>query len=160
MRGAVVLLLFVAGTSMAGVASGQTTPLKPEPLIPDQGRFVDQPAWSNPDRAVRAGTVIGVPVQDMQGNTIGKIDDLMVGRDGKVSHALVAIGPLPGLTGRKIVVPWSDVRFATAEERSRKAAPHRRTVVRLDDRVLDRALRYEPERDAEQPSASPGAPSR
>jgi sporulation protein YlmC with PRC-barrel domain len=152
----------VAGVALiAAVASlGPASAQQRESVIPDQSRFVDHPVWQNTENAVRARSVIGLTVQDARGREIGTVDDLLVGRDGKVSHALIAVGPLANLTGRKIVVPWSELRIASVEEHVRKAPAHRRDVATIDERVLEAAPRFEPESDVS-PAASPStAPPR
>ncbi len=136
-----IVLVCAITLSLAGVAWGQIR----QPLMPDQGRFVDHPAWRNREGAVRASDFIGMRVHDARGRDIGAIEDLMMDpRDAKVSHAVIGIDPAPDLTGRRIVVPWHDVTVTEAQEHVRKGPTRTRAVAQLTDAVLASALRYVP----------------
>jgi sporulation protein YlmC with PRC-barrel domain len=59
----------------------------------------------------RGSKLIGSTVKDRAGRDIGKIEDLMFGRDGKISYAILSFGGLLGVGDRYYVVPWSSMRI-------------------------------------------------
>jgi len=59
----------------------------------------------------RASKVIGNTVVNDAKETIGKIDDLLVTRDGKEPYAVLSIGGFLGMGGRMVVVRYGSLRF-------------------------------------------------
>jgi PRC-barrel domain protein len=60
----------------------------------------------------RASKVIGSSVLNEANETIGKIDDLLVTRDGKEPYAVLSIGGFLGMGTRLVVVPYDTLKFA------------------------------------------------
>jgi hypothetical protein len=60
----------------------------------------------------RASKVIGSSVVNEANETIGKIDDLLVSRDGKQPYAVLSVGGFLGMGTRLAVVPYETLRFA------------------------------------------------
>jgi hypothetical protein len=59
----------------------------------------------------RASKVIGTSVVNDANETIGKIDDLLVSRDGKQPYAVLSIGGFLGMGNRLVVVPYDLLKF-------------------------------------------------
>jgi hypothetical protein len=59
----------------------------------------------------RASKVIGSSVLNEAGETIGKIDDLLVTRDGKDPYAVLSIGGFLGIGTHLVVVRYDSLRF-------------------------------------------------
>jgi hypothetical protein len=59
----------------------------------------------------RASKVIGSSVLNEGNETIGKIDDLLVTRDGKEPYAVLSIGGFLGLGTHMVVVRYDSLRF-------------------------------------------------
>src|SRR4029077_6414277 len=59
----------------------------------------------------RASKVIGSNVLNEANETIGKIDDLLVTRDGKQPSAVLSIGGFLGLGPHMVVVRYDSLRF-------------------------------------------------
>jgi hypothetical protein len=59
----------------------------------------------------RASKVIGSSVLNEANETIGKIDDLLVTRDGKEPYAVLSIGGFLGLGTHLVVVRYDSLRF-------------------------------------------------
>jgi hypothetical protein len=55
--------------------------------------------------------VIGSNVLNEANETIGKIDDLLVTRDGKEPYAVLSVGGFLGIGGRLVVVRYDSLRF-------------------------------------------------
>ena len=60
----------------------------------------------------RASKVIGSSVVNDANETIGKIDDLLVTRDGKEPYAVLSIGGFLGMGTHMVVVPYDSLKFA------------------------------------------------
>ena len=60
----------------------------------------------------RASKVIGDSVLNDTDQTIGKIDDLLVTRDGKEPYAVLSIGGFLGMGAKLVVVRYDSLKFA------------------------------------------------
>jgi hypothetical protein len=60
----------------------------------------------------RASKVIGSSVPNDAGETIGKIDDILVSSDGKQPYAVLSIGGFLGMGTHLVVVPYDTLNFA------------------------------------------------
>lgn len=59
----------------------------------------------------RASKVIGSTVVNDANQTIGKIDDLLVTRDGKEPYAVLSVGGFPGIGTRLVVIRYDSLKF-------------------------------------------------
>ena len=59
----------------------------------------------------RASKVIGSSVLNEANETIGKIDDLLVTRDGKEPYAVLSIGGFLGMGTHMVVVRYDSLKF-------------------------------------------------
>ena len=60
----------------------------------------------------RASKVIGSSVLNEANETIGKIDDLLVTRDGKEPYAVLSVGGFFGMGTHLVVVRYDSLKFA------------------------------------------------
>ena len=60
----------------------------------------------------RASKVIGSSVLNEANKTIGKIDDLLVTRDGKEPYAVLSVGGFLGMGTRMVVIRYDSLKFA------------------------------------------------
>ena len=60
----------------------------------------------------RASKVIGSSVLNEANETIGKIDDLLVTRDGKEPYAVLSIGGFLGMGTHMVVIRYDSLKFA------------------------------------------------
>ena len=60
----------------------------------------------------RASNVIGSSVVNDASETIGKIDDLLVTRDGKEPYAVLSVGGFLGMGTHMVVVRYDSLKFA------------------------------------------------
>jgi hypothetical protein len=60
----------------------------------------------------RASKVIGSSVINDANETIGKIDDLLVTRDGKQPYAVLSVGGFLGMGTRLVVIRYDSLKFA------------------------------------------------
>ena len=104
------------------------------------------PAWKNDAGLHETKDIIGTRIKNAEGKDIGEIDQLLIDRNGKVSHAVIGLGGFAGMGEKKVVVPWSDLKFAPVTEGKKNS-------ITMDQSRLERAPYYE--RTAVAPAASP-----
>jgi sporulation protein YlmC with PRC-barrel domain len=114
-----------------------------------------RPAWKNDAGLHDSGDIIGTRIKNAENKDIGEIDRLMIDpQSGKISHVVVGLGGFLGVGERKVVVPWSDLKMAPAQN-------GRKAVISMDQAKLESAPRYERAASAERsPSASPATSPR
>ena len=60
----------------------------------------------------RASKVVGSSVANDANQTIGKIDDLLVTRDGKEPYVVLSVGDFLGMGTRLVVIRYDSLKFA------------------------------------------------
>jgi hypothetical protein len=60
----------------------------------------------------RASKVVGSSVANDANQTIGKIDDLLVTRDGKEPYVVLSVGGFLGMGIRMVVIRYDSLKFA------------------------------------------------
>jgi len=58
----------------------------------------------------RASKVIGTSVVNDANDTVGKIDDIIVGQDGKAPFVVLSVGGFLGVGDRLVVLPYDQLR--------------------------------------------------
>jgi sporulation protein YlmC with PRC-barrel domain len=109
-----------------------------------------RPAWKAEGSVVESRDLIGTRIKNAAGKDIGEIDSLILDpQSGRVSHVVIGVGGLMGVGEKKVVVPWSDVKMASA-------ANGRKPSLVMDQAKLESAPRYERTARADRsPAASP-----
>ena len=146
-----LLAVFVAVLFAAPAAiSAQTRPAdKPARDTAD----TKAPAWKHPGLH-ESKDIVGTRIKNADGKDLGEIDQLLINRNGKVSHVVIGLGGLAGMAEKKVVVPWSDLKFAPVTEGKKNA-------ITMDETRLESAPRYERSaRSDTPPAASPRSPVR
>jgi hypothetical protein len=69
------------------------------------------------------GNLLGSRLMDLnlkgaQDETLGEIDDLVIGSDGRITHVIVSTGGVLGVGAKKVQLPWSDVRLDSTGEKA------------------------------------------
>jgi hypothetical protein len=59
----------------------------------------------------RASKVIGSNVANEAGETIGKVDDVLVSSDGKQPYAVLSVGGFLGMGNRLAIVRYEELKF-------------------------------------------------
>ena len=148
-----VALVFAAPLAV----SAQTTRPAPPADRPARDTTTDTkaPAWKATPGVHDTKDIIGTRIKNTEGKDIGEIDQLLVDtQSGKVTHAVVGVGGLMGVGEKKVVVPWSELKFAPSAEGKKNA-------ITMDQARLENAPRYERSASTEStsPSASPSSSS-
>ena len=63
----------------------------------------------------RASKIIGSSILNEVNETIGKIDDLLVTRDGKEPYAVLSVGGFLGMGTHMVVVRYGSLKFADSK---------------------------------------------
>jgi sporulation protein YlmC with PRC-barrel domain len=113
-------------------------------------RDTKAPAWKNDAGLHDTKDIIGTRIKNAEGKDIGEIDQLLIDRNGKVTHAVIGVGGFAGVGEKKVVVPWSELKFAPVTAGKKNA-------ITMDESRLQNAPHYE--RTAVAPSASPSTRS-
>ncbi|MCW5737946.1 MAG: PRC-barrel domain-containing protein [Enhydrobacter sp.] len=75
-----------------------------------------QPPVSNQSRAgamqADVSNLIGRNVQNMQNETIGEIESIYLGKDGKVDSVVLGVGGFLGIGEREVRVAWRDLKIS------------------------------------------------
>ena len=138
---------------MKKIVAGFVAVLLAAPLIASAETTTKPPAWKNNAGLHETKDIIGTRVKNVAGKDLGEIDQLLIDRNGKVSHVVIGLGGVAGVGEKKVVVPWSDLKFAPVTEGKKNA-------ITMDEMKLERAPRYDRAARADMaPAASPRTPS-
>ena len=77
-----------------------------------QGVTATNPAGSDmirPDE-MRASKIIGSTVYDRDNQKLGDVQDIVLGKDGKVDAVVVGVGGVLGIGGKNVAVKISDIK--------------------------------------------------
>lgn len=103
-------LSLVAVAALPVGAPAQTTPGQPKPE-PGKPREI-RPIENARDLGLWKGSqIIGQNVDDTNGKRAGKIEDLMIDRNGDVVYAILSFGGFLGIGDKLFAVPWSAMKF-------------------------------------------------
>lgn len=105
----------LAGMAFAALlASGAAFAQSGEERAAKPNFVTEQPAtdWS-------AYNMMGVAVTDTAGESIGQVNDLLIGSDGRVSTAVLGIGGLLGIGEKSVAVPFSSLAMTTGPNNER-----------------------------------------
>ncbi|HTJ65433.1 MAG TPA: PRC-barrel domain-containing protein [Alphaproteobacteria bacterium] len=99
-----LLSMATAMALVAGVAAPSfAADLKPQPMSK-----VDVTTLAD---GFRSSKMIGSGVTNDQQETIGKVDDLLVGRSDKVLYAVISVGGFLGVGSKLVAVPYDALQI-------------------------------------------------
>jgi hypothetical protein len=58
----------------------------------------------------RASKVIGASVVNEANDTVGKVDDIIVGQDGKTPYVVLSVGGFLGIGDKLVVLPYEQLK--------------------------------------------------
>ena len=124
----------LAFAQQGGISGSQPSPLA---VNPTSGA---QPQWyTQHGNEVRASKLIGTTVVNDASETVGKISELVLSKDGKVAAVVIGVGGFLGMGEREVAVNFASLRLAqdsnnkttvslNATKESLKAAPEWRWI--------------------------------
>ena len=102
-------IMFLAGAAIIGVGF-LAAPVKAQGV--PQSVEIAKVDVQKVAAGYRASKVIGSSVVNDANETIGKIDDLLVTRDGKEPYVVLSIGGFLGMGTHMVVVRYDSLKFA------------------------------------------------
>jgi hypothetical protein len=77
------------------------------------GGSVTQSQWHRPQAGeLRASKLIGMTVKNPAGESIGEINDVVVGKDGKVAAVVIGVGGFLGIGEREVAASFESLQLA------------------------------------------------
>jgi sporulation protein YlmC with PRC-barrel domain len=124
--------LLTLALSASGIALAQTTPPSGQPgqtpsTMPDKaappdkmtppsaapGASTSAPQWYTAQAGeMRVSKLIGTTVKNAAGESIGDINEVVLGRDGKVAAVVIGVGGFLGIGEREVAVRFDSLRLA------------------------------------------------
>ncbi len=97
-------------TEPSQVQSPATPPAEQPGEKTDQGT---RSMSSSSNKELFASSLIGASVKDSQGQSIGKIEELVIDpQDSRIKEAVVSVGGFLGIGAKSVAVPWNEVKPA------------------------------------------------
>jgi sporulation protein YlmC with PRC-barrel domain len=90
---------------MAGSALAQTSPAPTQPV--GSGQIITQ---MTPD-LMRGSRLMGVDVHGADNQKIGDIEEVLVGKDGRIQAVIVGVGGFLGIGEKDIAIPYDQVQW-------------------------------------------------
>jgi sporulation protein YlmC with PRC-barrel domain len=123
MKRTLITAVVLAGLSAQTAAFAQSTvspsnePAVPMNTVPEATKESGALTPSlNISRDWRASKLIGTKVTNMQDQSVGTIDDVVLNNDGKVVSVLVSIGGFLGLGEKRVAVAFKELLISRAED--------------------------------------------
>jgi sporulation protein YlmC with PRC-barrel domain len=124
-----VLGFLLTAGALAQPAPGPGTTQSPSVTRPGPSQAVT-PSTMN---EVYASKLIGASVKNAQGESLGKIDELIIDpHDAKIKAAVVSVGGVLGLGAKSVAIPWEKISMGTGTD-------HDTVVVAMGKEDLERA---------------------
>jgi sporulation protein YlmC with PRC-barrel domain len=71
-------------------------------------------------QVLSATTIVGDPVENAQGESLGKIEELMIDLDrGSIAYAVLSFGGVLGIGDKLFAVPWEALSVDTTDKKVR-----------------------------------------
>jgi len=68
---------------------------------------------SSSNKELFASSLIGASVKDSQGQSVGKIEELVIDpQDSRIKEAVVSVGGFLGIGAKSVAVPWNELKPA------------------------------------------------
>lgn len=109
------------------------------------------------DVSYEAKNLLGVDVTNQQGEKLGKIRNLAIGNDGRVSYAVLGTGGLAGMNETELAIPWTQLQISSAGTGAEDEAP-KVTLNVSKDQLTSEFAAFEDVREGKS-TTSPGASS-
>ncbi len=133
-------------TEPSQVQSPTTRPTEPSSEKTDQGTR----SMSSDSKELFASSLIGASVKDSQGQSVGKIEELVIDpQEARIKEAVVSVGGFLGIGAKSVAIPWNEVKPAPDGDA---------LVIAMGKEELDKAPSWQkPEKEPKRttPSATP-----
>jgi sporulation protein YlmC with PRC-barrel domain len=112
-------ILAVLGFMLTAGALAQPAPAPGTTREPTITRpAMPAPGMPSSMNEVYASRIIGASVKNTQGESLGKIDELVIDpQDARIKAAVVSVGGLLGIGAKSVAVPWDKVVMGSGPDR-------------------------------------------
>ena len=108
----VVLAAFLTcGAIGAYAQTAPTQPTSPAPAAAPVDRTVSTGDF-NAKGDMASSALIGTKVRNANKESIGKIDDIYLDKDAKVTDVVISVGGFLGVGSKDVAVKWSDLKLS------------------------------------------------
>jgi sporulation protein YlmC with PRC-barrel domain len=111
----VILAAFLTcGTIAAYAQTSPTQPTSPSPAAPPAAAPVERTVSTgdfNASGDMAVSALLGTKVRNANKESIGKIDDIYVDKDSKITVVVVSVGGFLGVGSKDVAVKWGDITF-------------------------------------------------
>lgn len=82
------------------------------PVSAEQASQTGQQSWQHmSSRDFRVSDLLDKHVKNTRGEDVGKVDDLILMKNGKINHVVVSVGGFLGIGDRMVALPFNQLRF-------------------------------------------------
>ncbi len=108
--GSIAALAIGSTGALAQSTGDANAAMKPAPAASASStNFVDKQEAG----VLRAPKLVGVAVYDSNNKSVGKIDDLLLDHDGKITTVVIGVGGFLGIGKKDVALPYSAVHWQT-----------------------------------------------
>jgi sporulation protein YlmC with PRC-barrel domain len=101
-------LLFIPGVFAQMGATPETSPTPSQP--PASTPSASPSTGTTPDKAVFTSDLIGAEVRNTQGESLGRLSELVLDRqEARITTAVVSVGGVLGIGAKSVAIPWKEV---------------------------------------------------
>ncbi|HWB44054.1 MAG TPA: PRC-barrel domain-containing protein [Hyphomicrobiaceae bacterium] len=104
-----------SATSPGTTSQTKTPPAtSPQATAPSTSRTASAPQWySHQAGEMRASKLIGTTVKNNANESIGEINEIMLGKDGKVAAVVVGVGGFLGMGEREVAIDFDSLKVTS-----------------------------------------------
>jgi sporulation protein YlmC with PRC-barrel domain len=106
------VIALAALLASAGSALAQTTTTPPPASPPAASSSAAEPWYTHQAEEMRASKLIGTKVVNPANETIGDINEVVLGKDGKVAAVIVGVGGLLGMGEREVAMNFNSLKLS------------------------------------------------
>lgn len=104
-------LAVIAALTMGPVLAQEPAPGTTVPAPGAASPGVTAGRLQKADGGWRSSRIVGATVYNDNNQSVGTVDDLIVGQDGKISAAVISVGGFLGIGNKLVKVPYDQLRF-------------------------------------------------
>lgn len=120
MKSSILAGISIAALTLAGVAAGNAADaVAPSGAattteMPKAATQLDSGSYATTQAATdwRSSKVVGLNVYNSKQEKIGDINDLIIGTNGAITHAVVGVGGFLGVGEKNVAVPFASVKMS------------------------------------------------
>jgi hypothetical protein len=157
-----ILLATVMSFAAVGAFAQTTTPRpSPSSSAPSAAPATESTGDFNAKGDMAAGSLIGTKVRNADNESIGKIGEIYLDKDAKVTTVVVSVGGFLGVGSKDVAIKWSDLTFGKdGKSVVLTTSLSKDDLKALPDYTKTERRKTAPETAAAPPAKAPGPTSR